>query len=303
MSVNTDIQPIPYQEPEDKYVLDTRVSTYDKTSAFLIASVMILGLMTFLAFLIWLTLFEWGSAPTAVVLQEEAGNDDRPEGVAEDWQEPGVEEFPEVPEPQLADSLEALTESVSSVKARLEKYDGNAPLMGAGSGLGDIRASGPGNGTGNALSEAKRWKIEYSATRVAEYAKQLDYFRVQLGAVSKTTPRIDLISDLTQSRPRSNYTNKSEEKRIYFSYAASRLKRWDQALARRAGVTDVNTRDIVQFYEEDVRGNLRLLEAQYIAKEGKTVIDVEKCYFRVRPKGSGYEYYVHKVEYRLAPRA
>lgn len=298
----------PNQQPhnphdQDVYVLDTRVSSFDMTSAFLIACIAVVGLMTFIAFLIWLTLFEWGHAQKTVTPIELAGNDDRPEGIAEDPEEPGVEEFPEVEQPQLADALEAMTDAVSSVKAQLEKVDGNALEMGTGTGLGDIREKGRGSGTGRGIPEAERWRIEYSAKSVSEYTKQLQYFRIELGAVSKKTSRIDLISNISASRPSVNVTDKSNEKRIYFSYQASRLKRWDQSIARKAGISDIKQRIIVQFYEEDVRAILRRLEAEVYQAEGKDLLEVKRCHFRVRPRGNGYEFFVHKIEYRPMPRS
>ena len=134
-----------------------------------------------------------------------------------------------------------------------------------------------------------------------EYVQQLEFFDVELGAVSKTTARIDLISNLTSSKPTLSFTDRSSEKRLYFSYQASRLKKWDQHLARIAGVSDVTDRFIVQFYEPNVRQVLRELELAYAQDQGKRLLEVKRTYFRVKPRGSGYEYYVHKMEFRPLP--
>ena len=73
---------------------DTRVSAYDKTATFLVAAVVVLGFLVFVLFMIWLSLFTGGPTPKpAIAITEMAGNDDRPEGVADDWQEPGVEDL------------------------------------------------------------------------------------------------------------------------------------------------------------------------------------------------------------------
>jgi len=286
---------------QGEYTLDTRTSTYDKFNAFLISSITIVGTLVFLGILIWLTLFEWGTPTRTVAMEEMIGNEDRPEGVADDWQEPGVEEFPEVEQPQLADAIEALTDAVSSVRAQVEEYDGNAVKMGTGTGLGDERERGSGRGNARAIPEAQRWRIQYSAKTLGEYAKQLEYFEVELGAVSKTTARIDLISNLMASKPSLSFTDRSSEKRLYFSYRASRLKKWDQFLAKKAGVGDITQRIIVQFYEEPVRAQLRQLEKERFTSDGKSLMEVKKTHFRVRPKGNGFEYYVHRIEYRPLP--
>ncbi len=283
------------------YEPDTRVSTYEKLSSFLIASIIIMGMMTLIGFMIWMTMFEWGSHTIVTPMQEQFGNDDRPEGVADDWQEPGVEEFPEVEQPQLADALEALTDAVSSVAAQLEKVDGNALQMGTGPGLGDIRERGKGRGNSRLVPEAQRWRIEYSASSMGEYRTQLDFFKIELGALSKTTGRIDLIRDLTRPTPTRDFTSRVNEKRLYFSHTQQNLRRWDQRIAQDAGVTDILERIIVQFYGEPTRQNLRDIEDAYIKQEGRELLEVQRTFYRIRPRGNGYEFYVHKVEYRLPP--
>ena len=286
------------------YVLDTRVSKYEMLSSFLISSIIIVGTMVVIGFMIWMTMWDWGSRPVSIAMDEMIGNEDRPEGVADDWQEPGVEEFPEVPQPQLADALEAMTDAVSSVKAQLEKYDGNAVQMGTGTGLGDIRERGSGRGNSRLVPEAERWRIEYSSSRMAEYRSQLEYFGIELGAVSKTTQRIDLVSDLTRPTPTRDFTTRSQENRLYFSHTRRRLRLWDQRIVQEAGVDDVRQRIVVQFYNDAVRQLLLTAEAEFTQGEGRRLLEVQRTYFKVRPKrGGGFEFYVDRCEYRKVPPA
>jgi len=70
--------------------------------------------------------------------------EEKPKGEADDAEDPGVEEFPEVETAQLANALEAVSNSVSSVQGALEKRSGTASQMGKGSGFGS--RDGGGNG-------------------------------------------------------------------------------------------------------------------------------------------------------------
>lgn len=293
-------------KPREKVKLraDTRASNYDKTSAMLVAGVIVIGALVFILFMIWLTLFSFGSPPTAPPpILELAGNDNRPEGVADDWQPPGVEEFPEVTEPQLADALEAVTDSISSVRAQLEKVDGNAAEMGTGSGLGDKRARGPGSGNANIIPEWERWKIEYQAGTMAEYMSILESFKIYLGAVSQVSNQILFFNDLNNSKPTLTPGNRKSPmaQNLYFRNTKSRLKRWDQNKVL-AGGGDVNNKIVVQFYPPEVRQMLLQKEQAVYLDDGKDLTEVRQTLFRCRPAGGGYEYYVEDIKYRPKPK-
>jgi hypothetical protein len=283
---------------------DTRVSSYDKTSAMLVAAVIVVGALVFVLFMVWLTLFAGRGAATPLPpITELAGNDNRPEGVADDWQPPGVDEFPEIEQPQLADALEAVTDSVSSVRAQLEKVDGDSAQMGRGPGLGDRRARGPGSGDGNIIPEWERWKIEYEAGTMAEYMDILESFDIYLGAVSQISNQILFFDNLNDSRPAMTVgtRNSPEADNLYFRNTRSRLKRWDQNKVL-AGGGDVDNKIVVQFYPPAVRETLlRLEQAEYLAA-GKDLDEVRQTLFRCRAAGGGYEYYVEDISYRPKPR-
>ncbi len=295
-----DFQP----QPRIKINTDPRVSKYDLTSAFLVAGCLVIGALVFILFGIWLSLFDWRSpVKTNPPILELAGNDDRPEGVADDWQPPGVEEFPEVEEPQLADALEATTESISTVRAQLEKVDGDAAEQGSGSGLGDKRARGDGSGNANIIPEWERWKIEYVASTSAEYMNILESFGIDLGAVSQLSNQIIIIDDLNNNPPTVIQTSRSQPnaKRLYFRNTKTRLKRWDQNKVQAGGV-DLKSKIVVQFYPAAVRQNLLQLENAKYGADNKQLTEVKRTLFRCRPRGDGYEFYVEDIEYRIAPK-
>ena len=277
-----------------KFAEQTQVAGDERVSALITSMVVLVGTIVTLFFLFWL-LSMMGNRPTEAIAIAALGEvgEDRPKGEADDPEEPGVEEFPEVEVPQLADALEAVTDAVSSIQGRLERVDGSAQQMGRGTGLGD-REGGGGNGTG--IRPWDRWNIEYANSDLRAYANQLTFFGIEIGVVSASTPRIDVISNLNRN-PLARVTTKREEKRVYFTHVSPKLRRWDAQLAEQAGVGNLNGRFVVQLYPPEVTTILATLEAQYAADQGLNLSEIKSTQFMVRDAGNGQlEYYIESME-------
>lgn len=279
----------------------TAVSKYDIVSGFLLASVGLVGFIVGLLVLLFLLNMEWEKEiePEMFVFEDLAGFEN-PEGVAEDFEEPGVEELAEVPEPQLADALEAVTDAVSTTRAAIEAVDGTAAQMGTGSGLGDKRSSGLGGGGTGTSNPAEKWVVQYKTERKDEYAKQLDYFGVEIGSLSKSSSLIEYASKLSASKPtyRSG-TRKDEQaqKRVFFKKPDnSPVTRWDKQFLEAAGASTAN-RLILNFYPQKTQAMLLNLEKAKLQQDQKQFDDVKRIIFRVSNSGGKYVYSVFKVDY------
>ena len=272
--------------------VETAVSAFDVLNSALISSILLIGFLVTVLFLIWLTTaFDFsGKKPVKLIEIQEPAGDEKPEGYQDDIMEPGVEEFPEVETPQLKDALEAVTDAVSSVKANLEKRDGDAAEMGKGSGFGS-RTGGEGNGNANILPEWKRWRINYEAKNVSDYAQQLDGLNVTVGAISAENPDIMVVSSLS-SRPTASASDRKKMARtLRFTHKKPRLRRWDQKLCKDAGV-DMSGRVTCQFYPSSTRQMLRVAEATYLQSTDKQLEDVRRTIFKVVKSGGGYDFTV-----------
>ncbi len=276
------------------YHIETNVSSYDRLNGFLIAMIILVGFMVTVLFLLWFTsVFDFSKrVPVQLTYLEPAGNE-KPEGFEDDINEPGVEEFPEVETPQLKDALEAVTDAVSSVRANLEKRDGDAAEMGKGSGYGS-REGGPGSGNGNVVPEYKRWQIEYESSDIRVYARQLGYFEISIGCVNKTANDIILVDNLGASMQTKLTDRKAQDKTLRFGHTKQRMLRWDEKLAKDAGV-DTSERILTQFYPMKTRVLLRNAEQAYLQQAGKTLEDVRQTIFRVDAVGAGFEYNVQDM--------
>lgn len=277
--------------------IETNVSRYDQLNAALIAGLLLVGFLVSVLFLIWLTtIVRTKVEPPKAYVYEEPFGDEKPEGYEDDVLEPGVEEFPEVEKPQLKDALEAVTDAVSTVKAALERKDGDAAQMGKGRGVGSLNG-GPGTGGGDIIPEYKRWKIEYEANSLDSYAQQLDYFKIYLGAVSSNSNDIVVIANVSGAPQARMSDRKTQGKVLRFSHQRPKMRRWDQSIARKAGV-DLNGRLMTQFYPMETRQILRHVERVYLEGVGRELSEVRRTIFKVVPGGSGFEFKITKMLYR-----
>jgi hypothetical protein len=276
--------------------VETKASSYDKLNATLIAAIMLFGFLFSVLFLIWLTtVFDFSRrAAGPVVLANEPG-DTKPKGVADDVLEPGVEEFPEVEVPQLANALEAVTDAVSSVRASLEKRSGDAAQMGRGSGYGS-REGGTGTG-GDGIPEHKRWIINYEAEDITSYAQQLSYFNIDIGVIHQTRNDIWRVNDAGGAAKVIQTDREKEKLTLRFAHKKQRMQRWDEELARRNGVNLSNT-ITNQFYPESTRQIIRQAEATALQAAGRELRQVRNTIFKVEAGGNGYVFTVVDILYR-----
>ena len=143
-----------------------RVSAYDRVASLLVALLVIVGFLVFTLFLLW-----WAkraiaaNRPVEIKAIEEFGGRDEPiAGIGRELDEPGVEELAEVEQPQLADTLAAVTTAVTLQPATIDDLLGDADNVGQGRGLGDRSTLGEsGDGSKNIIPRWERWEIRFSA--------------------------------------------------------------------------------------------------------------------------------------------
>jgi len=289
MSTETSLR----QKP--KFNVETKSSAYDRVNAFLVAGLVMLGFLFAVLFLIWVTSIVDFSQRTDGPLIVTPGDEgeEKPKGEADDAEDPGVEEFPEVETPQLANALEAVSDSISSVQGALEKRSGSATQMGKGSGFGSREGGG---GGGGGTPEYKRWIINFSAANPETYAKQLSFFKIDIGVVSETKQAIRRLVDPAGAKRVVSSNRKTEAKSVYFVHKKQRFLAWDRVLAGEAGI-DTDASLTVQFYPDETRQLIRTAEAKKLQEAGKAVQDVKNTLIKVVPDGSNYKFEVTEFIY------
>jgi hypothetical protein len=277
-----------------------RTSAYDRVSSMLLAALLLVGASVFLMFLVWLSatlVFSQKSVPVKLV-ENIAGRGDHAAGFERDLEAPGMEEMPELAEPQLETALEAVTETVSSVAASMDVLDNPAAFTGKGQGgLGDSRPPGPLGEGENIIPRWERWEIRWTASGLSSYARQLDYFGVELAAAGGSR-MIDYARNLSKPRPDRRAGPPDQEKRLYMTWRRGDLQASDKTLLGRAGI-QTDGRLVLQFIPEDVENQLAAMEMEN--GKGRSVKEFLRTVFGVQPASGGFEFVILEQRFRPAP--
>lgn len=288
-----------------------RVSAYDNVASLLIALLILIGFVVLLLVIVWLTThLHFSREYVHVDLLEYAGRGDHAAGFERDPEEPGLEEMEELMEPQIEATLEAVTDVVTSQTAAFDAIEMSAAATSKGAGgMGDSRPPGPlGEGVTDVIPPWERWEIQFSTAGIDAYARQLDHFEIELGAIGGGSPNVDYASQLATASPRKRTGKPDEEKRMYMTWEknAGPMAVFDRQLAGKAGIK-IDRRSILQFYPKKTEQLLQNVEFQAAADaRGTTPQQLDprvllKTIFGVRSVRGGYEFFVVDQYFRPAP--
>lgn len=295
-SVNPEINP-ETGEPEPAL----RVSQFDQVSSLLMALLLFVGFAVFFMFLIWLCdqLDFRGGKIVAEIVEEAAGRGPNAEGFERDFEPPGAEEVEELEEPTLTDTLQAVTDAVSTVAATLDSMNTDSAVTTQGTGQGDSRPPGPMGEGEDIIPRYDRWRLKFAANSMAAYATQLDFYGIELGAIGGS-PGVDYASNLSGGARKRHNPDTQQEKRLYFRFTSnSPLQRWDRSLLSKARVNVGGGRFIMKFIPQNLENQLAQTEKTHYEAAGyKSVSYVKKTVFESRPAGNGFEFVIVEQTYR-----
>ena len=278
--------------PTPKYEL--RVNWYDRVSSLLVALLVICGATVAGLVIVY---FARRLSPSQVAIPIQPVNAagrpaDAAMGLKRDLEPPGIEEVPDLIEPQLQDTLSALSTAVSAKSALLSDDEIDAELdPGHGSGFGDNRQAGVGNGTGE--TEPRR-EIRFEPDSLDHYAQWLDYFGIELGVLGSDN-KVYYAYNLSGESPSVRVGEPTQEQRLYMNPTDRQFAAFDRQLAAKAGIADKG-QIILQFYPPKTQAILYDLEQQRAG--GRTPEQIRHTVFRVKPSGEGFEFSVEEQSYR-----
>lgn len=281
-----------------------RISRFDVVTSFFMSLILFIGVFVTMLFIVWLT-SRLSFPPVAIepIIEQPAGRGENPEGFERDFEPPGAEEVEELMEPTLQDTIEAVTDAVSSVAASLTTNDTAATATTSGTGAGDSRPPGPEGEGEDIVPRFERWQLNFSGRDKVSYAKQLEFYKIELGAVGGQIQGLDIVNNLAASPKARRLDDPSTEKRLYFMFKrASPLMQYDQALLGQAGV-QYSGRSMLKLIPPELENLLARVELDYAATKGhKSVTEIAKTVFESKAAGSGYEFEVISQRYRKPRR-
>lgn len=254
-----------------------RPNRYDRVASLLISTLILSGTSVAVLVLLWLGTRH--DPPKTARIITPGGASGEKSGT-----ESGELDMPPLSElPQLA-LVEPIVELSTLLSPESIAVASEIDLQGPS---GDPRPPGPALPP-DAVPRWERWEIRYEASNLQAYARQLDFFDIELAAFGRK-PLVDYASRFTAASPTTRSGSGSDEKRLYLTWRGGRLQALDRELLERAGV-DVAGRDLLQFYSQDVEDTLAQLEQEH-AKDGR-VDKLRKTVFGVRRSADGYEFFI-----------
>jgi hypothetical protein len=277
-----------------------RISRFDVVTSFFMALILFIGTFVLMLFIIWLT-SRWSFPPRAIepIIENPAGRGDNAEGFERDFEPPGAEEVEELMEPTLQDTLEAVTDAVSKVAGALVTNDSQATATTAGTGAGDSRPPGPEGEGEDIIPRFERWQLNFSARDIRQYATQLDFYQIELGAIGGSIQGVDVAKNLAGSAQKYRIEDTEGEKRLYFMWnSPSPLMEFDRQLLQQASI-ELPNRQMLKFIPKDLENLLAQIELEYSTSKGHpSVTEIAKTVFESKPEGSGYKFEVVSQRYR-----
>lgn len=278
------------------------VSLYDRVASLLISLLIFLSITAAFLFVVWFTnrVFARQEAVPVVMQDVGGGSLDGIAGESIEIESPNQDEIAEETdledEPELQETLAMVMDTIATREADLADPSLTDEISSSRSGAstGDGRAPGLGSGDGTpGVPRAQRWEIRFAdGATLDEYAKQLDFFKIELGAIGATST-VYYASNLAANKPTQRTAPGDQEKRLYMSWQGGSLRSADKALLNRAGIK-TDGRLLVQFYPPETES---VLLGQELAYKNRNQSEIRKTVFGVRAAGGGYEFYVIDQSY------
>ncbi len=198
---------------------------------------------------------------------------------------------------EIAEALENVVElSESATQQVQQQFDTGVQSTGkVGSAKGTGRKGlGVGPGTGG-IPREQRWFVRFGdRAGLDEYAKQLEFFGIELGALLPDG-RLAYLSKLTQATPSVRYaTGGGGEQRLYMTWQGGDRRAADVELFKRASV-DVRADTVVfHFYPKPTETLLARLELDY---RSRPLAQIRRTYYAVESAKNGYQFTVVRQVY------
>ncbi len=306
-----------------------RVSAYERISSLLVA-LLVMTSMVVAALLILFFARKLITAQVAIPVKPiqfsggggGGGGGNGGLNLNQELEQPGVDEAPDLAEPAIQDTLNAVASAVTAQTAVLSDAGvdvvaevahgtefsdtrragrgfgvGTGNGNGIGSGTGDGVGSGTGNGfgSGNGPPEPQR-EVRFEPDNLLDYARYLDFFKIELGVLGQDN-KIHYAYNLSHKTPDVRDGDPASEQRLFMNSARGRFAPLDRQLVSRAKLVEKG-RIVLQFYPAETQAILYRLEQDRAQAAGKKVEEIRRTVFRVVRNKDQFEFQVDEQTYR-----
>lgn len=273
-----------------------QVNSFDRTSTLLIALLLMVGTaVAGLAIVFFSNKFGDTIQPIEFV-PVEASSPNANQGIADEPEPPGIQDAPELSEPQLQDTLDALDAlSLNDAMLSDEAIDAAAEA-GKGEGLGDSRQAGPGgDGVVERVPRHERWKIRFEPTSQTAYAAWLDQYGIRIGVIGRDN-KMHMAWDFTKGVKTEAADPKDYDAWLQTVPADGPMPELTMQLARKAGVAQFGQIALLFHPFDPTEKHLYTLEKK-ANKFGDDPNKIRETVFTVVERGGGYQFEVVDQKY------
>ncbi|MDZ4848769.1 MAG: hypothetical protein SGI77_05710 [Pirellulaceae bacterium] len=290
---------IPPAKGDDGQLDTMKTTSVDQVASFLLSMAIMIGLaVLLLGALYYLSTLKPSFAPIVIEQENVAGRGDHAEGFERDLEPPPSEEVEQLNEPTVDKMLESITEAVSSIAANLDTM---AASKDSGTGKGDSRPPGPEGEGDDIIPRYERWELRFSVRDQKSYAKQLDFFKIDLGAIGGGHANVDYARNFSTTVEKESGRPEQEQRLYFINRRDGPLLKYEKEILSKAGIP-INGRLVLKLIPKELEEILVVIEKQYgIVKRGKNVSVKEfaKTIFECQPNTSGgYQWVVVEQRYR-----
>ena len=279
-------------------------TTYDIATSAQIAGALALATFVGLLIAIWLSnlLPDVQSVPIVMEAGDGGFEDGSPDETLNVESPLDPTDDPSLSNEQDVSQLEQITEQVVTLSqdaASLTQPNEFSDPTGGGNpgsaeGTGG-RPYGTGGGTRGGTKREQRWFVEFADKGdLKSYAKQLDFFKIELGSAFKDGRIIYLKKMSTSPAIREERLN-SNDKRLFMNWQGGDRVQADIELFEKAGVKDAASGTVLHFYDPQTEQMLAQLELE---RAGRPAEQIRRTYFQVKKAGGGYEFVVSSQKLR-----
>ncbi len=282
---------------QQKYQLT--VNSYDRTATLLIALLIMVGAAVSGLLVVFFATRQFPTIEPIPVVPVEATSANANQGLANEPDPPGVEEAPDLSEPQLQDTLDALTAAVSMNEVLLsdEMLDAEKEA-GKGKGLGDSRMAGPGGGeVVERVERWDRWKIRFEPDSLASFTAWLDQFGIRVGVIGRDN-QIHVAYDFDKAMKVESASYKVYNPWGRVTPADGPMPQLIMQLARKANIASRGPHVVLFCPFDEVEAVLHTLEREYAEKQGvNDVNQLRETVFTVIKERNKYTFQVIDQKY------
>ncbi|MCC9601217.1 hypothetical protein LOC67_11730 [Stieleria sp. JC731] len=221
-------------------------------------------------------------------------------GAELEFELPTESEVSDLARPDLSEALVAvsnITAKVSSATA-IEDSAGQRDERGNGPSE-DARETGPNVEDHSVIPKWERWELRFDSSSREDYARQLDFFSIELAAFGGGENKIESAVNVSTEPRRIINEDPQTEQRLYFSWRRKTVfSTYDRQLLTKAGIV-VTERSIVRLIPAELEMLLTNLELQCCERNSKPFpASIAKTIFKCERDGNGYEFKILQQRYR-----